>query len=140
MGVPPIIRQLILNDENLEIRITRRPDIRGFAEHVLEIVVRVLRIVLHDELDGDARGDLILFENRYIHSFRDISSPNGELFSEAESLRTDMIAFTQPPGQIGSDRTVKRLELFRTPRRFHPQEPAERVGYHLQKFSVRQRE
>ena len=100
LGVPPIIRQLILNDENLEIRIARRPDIRGFAEHVLEIVVRVLRIVLHDELDGDARGDLILFENRYIHSFRDISSPNGELFSEAESLRTDMIAFAQPPGQI----------------------------------------
>ena len=108
-----VIRQLGRNDENLEIGNAPALDIGGFAKHVFKVVVGVLRVVLHHELDGDACHSAVLavcYGN--VHILIDIPPFDLPLFAVAVAKRLYGVIRAQPCGQICGYRAVQDFQFF----------------------------
>ena len=69
-------------------------DIGCFAKHILKIIIRILRIVLHHEFHGNTRKRLAICCSLHsnIYLFVNITPGNELLFIFTISLRRNLIA------------------------------------------------
>lgn len=111
-----IVWKFIEDDKYLKVRAVGCSDIGGLSKHVLKVVVRVLRIVLHHKLDGNA-GNIFscgFVSDGYVYHFVHVAAFDAGFLVIAIALRLDNIFVAKPVGYVLCYCAMKWFQLCRT--------------------------
>lgn len=133
-----VIRQFVQNNENLKIGIPFATYVGRFAEHIFEIIVGILKIVLHDEFYRNTADDSAAFFDGNVRFFVDISARYGTFAVISESLRLDFVFCAEFYGKVAGYGTMQRFQFLGAAGCAGLNECLKRVRDYLQKCGIGQ--